>query len=46
MKKWERRARKLPPYVGFLMACVEKGIEPVGKNAMIQVDDSVSHPAF
>jgi DNA-binding transcriptional regulator YiaG len=39
VKKWERRARKLPPYIGFLMACVEKGIEPIGKDAMIQVDD-------
>ncbi|TAT70003.1 XRE family transcriptional regulator [Rhizobium ruizarguesonis] len=39
VKKWERKARKLPPYIGFLMACVEQGIEPVGKDAMLQVDD-------
>jgi hypothetical protein len=31
--------RKLPPYINLLMACVEKGIEPVSKDAMIPVDD-------
>lgn len=39
VKKWERKARKLPPYICFLMACVEKGIEPVGKDALFQVED-------
>jgi len=34
VKKWERKARKLPLYIGYLVACVEKGIEPVGKDGM------------
>jgi hypothetical protein len=39
VSKWERKARKLPPYIAFLMACPLKGIEPVSKEAMIKVDD-------
>lgn len=37
VKKWEGGSRRLPPYIGFLMAAVEAGIEPLGKSAMIKV---------
>ena len=37
IKKWETKARKLPPYIGLLMAAIEKGLEPVGKDRMIEV---------
>lgn len=37
VKKWETRERKLPPYIGYVMAAIEAGIEPLGKDAMIEV---------
>lgn len=40
VKKWESGLRKLPPYIGLLMAAIDKGIEPLGADAMIEVDGS------
>ena len=37
VKKWETRARKLPSYIGYVMAAIEAGLEPVGKDHMIEV---------
>lgn len=38
MKRWETGARKLPPFIGYIMAATENGLDPVGKEAMIEVD--------
>jgi DNA-binding transcriptional regulator YiaG len=40
VKKWEGGSRKLPPYIGLLMAAIEKGLEPIGREAMIEVEGS------
>ncbi len=40
MKRWETGARKLPPYIGWMMAAIENGLDPVGKEAMIEVEGS------
>lgn len=37
IKKWEGGARKLPPYIGYVMAAIENGLEPVGQGHMIEV---------
>ncbi|SMD16396.1 helix-turn-helix domain-containing protein [Rhizobium sp. RU36D] len=36
VKRWETGARKLPPHIGWIMAAIEHGLEPVGKEAMIE----------
>ncbi|MGO7674879.1 helix-turn-helix domain-containing protein [Rhizobium ruizarguesonis] len=38
VKKWEGGSRKLPPYIGLLMAAIENGLEPVGQEAMIETE--------
>ncbi|AYM66122.1 hypothetical protein G6L68_25390 [Agrobacterium fabrum] len=40
VKRWETGARKLPPHIGWIMAAIENGLEPVGKEAMFEVEDS------
>lgn len=40
VKKWEGGARKLPPYIGLLMAAIEQGLEPVGREHMIEVESA------
>lgn len=39
LKKWETKARKFPPYIGYLMAAVEADLEPIGREAMIDTPD-------
>ena len=39
VKKWETRARKLPPYIGYVMAAIEAGLPPVGADHMLDVAD-------
>lgn len=34
VKKWEGGVRKLPPYIGLVMAAIEAGLEPVGGDYM------------
>lgn len=34
VKKWEGGARKLPPYIGLVMAAIEAGLAPVGSDHM------------
>ena len=36
VKKWETKARKLPPYIGLVMAAIEAGLPPVGQEYMIE----------
>lgn len=38
VKRWERGARQLPPYIGWIMAAIEAGLEPVGRDHMIPVE--------
>ncbi len=38
VKRWETGARKLPPHIGWIMAAIEAGLEPVGHEAMIEVE--------
>lgn len=40
VKKWESGLRKLPPYIGLLMAAIDKGLEPIGAEAMLEVEGS------
>lgn len=37
VKKWEGGERKLPPYIGLLMAAIERRLPPVGREAMYEV---------
>lgn len=37
IKKWESGERRLPPYIGLLMAAIEHGLDPLGAEAMIEV---------
>ena len=39
IKKWEAGTRRIPAYMGLLMAAIDKGLEPLGAEAMIDVDD-------
>ncbi|WP_085034904.1 helix-turn-helix domain-containing protein [Ensifer aridi] len=34
--KWETKKRALPPYIGLAMAAIDAGLEPVGKDHMIE----------
>lgn len=45
VKRWETGARKLPPHIGWIMAAIEHGLEPVGKEAMIDVVDNREPPS-
>jgi DNA-binding transcriptional regulator YiaG len=36
VKKWEAGRRRLPSYIGLLMAAIEANLKPVGQNAMIE----------
>ena len=38
VKKWEGGHRKLPPYIGLVMAAIEAGLEPVGRDHMRPVE--------
>ncbi len=38
VKKWEGGARKLPPYIGLVMAAIEAGLAPVGASHMRLVE--------
>lgn len=38
VKRWETGARKLPPHIGWIMAAIEHGLEPVGQEAMIEFE--------
>lgn len=44
VKRWETGARKLPPHIGWIMAAIEHGLEPVGVEAMIEVSDNREPP--
>lgn len=35
IKKWERRERKIPPFVGYVFAAIEAGLEPNGKDRIL-----------
>lgn len=43
VKRWETGARKLPPHVGWVMVAIENGLEPLGQEAMIDVDVAPNH---
>ncbi|MBY5453964.1 hypothetical protein HFO91_30770 [Rhizobium leguminosarum] len=36
-KKWATGARKVPPYMGYVFAALEKGLEPVGTDYPIPI---------
>ncbi|TBE73858.1 XRE family transcriptional regulator [Rhizobium leguminosarum] len=38
VKSWNSGKRKIPPYMGLLMAAIDAGLEPVGKDHMIPVE--------
>lgn len=38
IKKWEAGTRSIPPYIGFVMAAIENGLQPLGQEAMIPVE--------
>jgi transcriptional regulator with XRE-family HTH domain len=38
VKRWETGARKLPPHIGWIMAAIEHGLQPIGKEAMIEYE--------
>lgn len=40
VRRWEAGNRKLPPYIGLIMAAIENGLEPIGIEAMIEVAGS------
>lgn len=42
VKRWETGARKLPPFIGLLMAAVELNLTPVGEHAMYEVSDETT----
>ncbi len=44
VKRWETGARKLPPHIGWIMAAIEHGLEPVGQEAMFEVVDNREPP--
>ncbi|MEI3807640.1 helix-turn-helix domain-containing protein [Agrobacterium sp. CCNWLW32] len=44
VKRWETGARKLPPHIGWIMAAIEHGLEPVGQEAMFEVTDNREPP--
>ncbi|NTA19793.1 helix-turn-helix domain-containing protein [Agrobacterium tumefaciens] len=35
IKKWERRERKIPPFIGYVFAAIEAGLEPNGKDRIL-----------
>lgn len=37
IKRWESGDRVMPPFLGLALAAIEKGLDPVGKEAMIEV---------
>ncbi|NHT78916.1 hypothetical protein G8E10_24770 [Rhizobiaceae bacterium CRRU44] len=40
VKRWEGGSRKIPPYMGLIMAAIENDLEPIGTEAMIEVEGS------
>lgn len=44
IKKWEAGTRRIPSYMGLLMAAIDKGLEPLGQEAMIDVEEDVRRP--
>ncbi|UXT53277.1 helix-turn-helix transcriptional regulator (plasmid) [Agrobacterium tumefaciens] len=42
IKKWEAGDRKIPNYMGLLMAAIDRGLEPLGQDAMIEGPDDKS----
>lgn len=35
VKKWEGGSRKIPPYMGYALAAIEAGLEPLGKDSLV-----------
>lgn len=44
IKKWESGTRAIPRYMGLLMAAIDRGLEPLGQEAMIDAEEGVSRP--
>ncbi|PTV70172.1 helix-turn-helix domain-containing protein [Agrobacterium pusense] len=44
VKRWETGARKLPPHIGWIMAAIEHGLEPVGQEAMFEYSGDPRDP--
>ncbi|TBH28188.1 hypothetical protein ELG63_36485 [Rhizobium leguminosarum] len=36
IKKWEGGLRKIPPYMGYVLAAIEAGLEPIGKDHLVE----------
>jgi len=36
-KKWSNGSRKIPPYVGYALVALEKGLEPIGADHPVPV---------
>ncbi len=38
IKKWERRERKIPPFIGYVFAALDAGIEPRGRDRILHAE--------